>query len=101
MIGSPYFVDASLRPFSGGQAPAAKTFSGNLGWNLASCPNHATCQNPRLTNMTLGSFDGTPLADSPVIDAAPPIPAVVDDFLGRPRPVGAGPDIGAYEVQAP
>lgn len=102
VIGFPYFVNGTLRPFSAGPAPAVKTFSGNLAWNVASCPSHAICgQNPRLTNMTLAGFDGRPLAGSPVIDAAPPIAAVIDDFLGRPRPVGAGPDIGAYEVQTP
>jgi hypothetical protein len=102
VVGFPYFLNGSLRSFSAGPAPAVKTFSGNLAWNVASCPSGAICgENPRLTNMALASFDGNPLAGSPVIDAAPPITAVVDDFLDRPRPVGAGPDIGAYEVQTP
>ena len=52
-----------------------------------------------LANVSLASFDAKPLAGSPVIDKAPPISAVVDDVLGKPRPVGAGADIGAYEVQ--
>ncbi len=102
VVGFPYFVDGSLRAFSGGPAPAVKTFSGNLAWNVTSCPSGVVCgQNPMLTDMNLASFDGRPLPGSPLIDAAPSIPAVVDDFLGRPRPVGAGPDIGAYEAQTP
>ncbi len=102
VVGFPYFVNGPTRPFSAGSAPAVKTFSGNLAWNVTGCPSGSICsQNPRLPNMTLASFDGNPLAGSPVIDAAPPITAVVDDFLNRPRPVGAGPDIGAYEVQTP
>ena len=100
VVGFPYFVDGSLRAFSAGGAPAAKTFSGNLAWNVASCPSGTICgQNPKLTNMTLAGFDAMPLTGSPAIDAAPSISAVVDDFVKKPRPVGAGPDIGAYEVQ--
>ena len=102
VVGFPYFVDGTPRPLSAGRAPAVNTLSGNLAGYVASCPSGASCdESPRLTDLTLAGFDGAPLAGSPVIDAAPLIAEVVDDFLGRPRPVGARPDIGAYEVQTP
>ncbi|MGI5817086.1 MAG: chondroitinase-B domain-containing protein [Armatimonadota bacterium] len=41
-----------------------------------------------------------PSAESPAIDAALPIPEVTHDRLGRTRPHGDGPDIGAEEVGA-
>ena len=98
-IGFPYYLTGASRAFTAGGAPGVKTFSGNLGWNVASCPSGSICNtsNPMLTNMTLASFNAKPLAGSPVIDRAPVIAAVTTDFLNQPRPVGAGPDIGAYE----
>ena len=35
--------------------------------------------------------------DSPALDRAAPLAAVNQDFLGRARPVGPGPDMGAFE----
>jgi hypothetical protein len=45
----------------------------------------------------LVAFYGAPAADSPVIDAADPSQAPVEDILGNHRPAGALPDVGAYE----
>jgi hypothetical protein len=42
-----------------------------------------------------------PSADSPAIDAAVPLAEVSEDRLGRERPHGDGPDVGALEVGAP
>lgn len=101
IVGFPYFASPSVFSlFHGGNSSIVKSFSGNLGYNVRNCPSGQICnQNPKLTNMTLAAFDGRPLAGSPVIDAAPSLAGVTSDFLEKPRPVGAGPDIGAYEVQ--
>jgi len=100
-VGFPYYRDTSvLTVFSGGGAPAAKTFSGNLAWKVRSCPSGATCVDPKLTNMALASFDAEPLSGSPVIDKAPMISAVTTDFVMGQRPWGVANDIGAYEFGA-
>jgi hypothetical protein len=101
VVGFPYFFSPSVNTvFSGGNSAIVRTYTGNLGWNVRSCPAGNTCgADPKLTNMTLAGFDGRPLAGSAVIDKAPVLGGIVDDFLKLPRPVGAGPDIGAYEVQ--
>ena len=99
-VGFPYFSTGALRSFSDGSAPAVKSFSGNLIWNVDSCQSGAICgQNPKLANMTLAGFDAEPLAGSPAIDKAPMISAVTTDFLLQKRPSGAANDIGAYEMQ--
>jgi hypothetical protein len=84
-------------------SPAVVTYAGNLIWNVKNgqCPTGSVCgQHPKLTDMTLASFDGTPLAGSPVIDKVALLSGVTSDFLLQPRPSGAAADIGAYEVQA-
>ncbi|WP_198032433.1 choice-of-anchor Q domain-containing protein [Aerolutibacter daejeonensis] len=102
VVGFPYYANASNQTlFSGGGAPAAKSFSGNMGWKVRSCPTGATCtQDPQLRNMTLASFDAEPLSGSPVIDKVTMNSAVNSDFLLQPRPSGSSSDVGAYEVQA-
>ena len=84
-------------------SPGAVNYAGNLFWNVkqGQCPSGSLCgQDPKLANSTLASFDATPLAGSPLIDKALIIAGVSTDFLLQPRPVGAGPDIGALEVQS-
>jgi parallel beta-helix repeat protein len=41
--------------------------------------------------------DYRPQPEGPLVDAGEELPDVTEDLLGIPRPVGAGPDIGAYE----
>ena len=85
---------------TGGSAPAVKRFSGNMGWNVRTCPSGTTCsRSPKLTDMTLSGFNAEPLSGSPVIDKAPRISAVTTDFLDGKRPVGAANDVGAYEYR--
>ncbi|MEG3789312.1 choice-of-anchor Q domain-containing protein [Lysobacter sp. CCNWLW3] len=102
VVGFPYYANSSTATlFSGGSAPAAKTFSGNMAWKVRTCQTGTTCtQDPKLTNMTLAAFDAEPLAGSPVTDKAPTISGVSTDFVLQPRPSGAANDVGAYEVQA-
>ncbi|MFC5568922.1 choice-of-anchor Q domain-containing protein [Lysobacter yangpyeongensis] len=102
VVGFPYYASTSTNTLmAGGSAPAVKSFSGNLGWNVRSCPSGTTCtQNPKLTNMTLSGFDAEPLSGSPVIDKAPMISAVTTDFVDGKRPTGAANDVGAYEYGA-
>jgi hypothetical protein len=47
--------------------------------------------------MRLVTAYGTPGTNSAALDAADPAYSVTDDILGRPRPAGATPDIGAVE----
>jgi parallel beta-helix repeat protein len=52
---------------------------------------------PKLVNPA--AFDFRPAVDSPAIDAGDKSLAAQKDFLGQKRPLGAGIDIGAYEVK--
>ncbi|WP_460823375.1 NEW3 domain-containing protein [Lysobacter olei] len=101
VVGFPYYADTTKATlFSGGGAPAAKTFSGNMGWKVRTCPTGTTCtQDPLLTNMTLAGFDASPRSGSPVADKVALISGVTTDFLMQPRPSGASNDVGAYEMQ--
>ena len=103
LVGFPtYRSPSTLASASYGNFPGSVSFKGNLLWNVkGSCLSGSVCgKNPKLTNMTLASFDGEPLAGSPVIDQAPMITAVTLDFLMGKRPTGAANDIGAYEYGA-
>lgn len=102
VVGFPYYANSSTATlFSGGSAPAAKSFSGNMAWKVRTCQTGTTCtQDPKLTNMTLAAFDAEPLAGSPVTDKAPMISGMSTDFVLQPRPSGAANDVGAYEIQA-
>ena len=46
------------------------------------------------------SYDATPLAGSPLIDAVPVMSSVTTDYFKKPRPAGIAADLGAIEVQA-
>jgi len=102
VVGFPYYANtANNTLMAGGSAPAVKSFSGNMGWNVRSCPSGTTCtQNPTLTNMALATFDAEPKTGSPVIDKAPMISAVTTDFVLGKRPTGSANDVGAYEFGA-
>ncbi|RNF83286.1 choice-of-anchor Q domain-containing protein [Montanilutibacter psychrotolerans] len=102
VVGFPYYANTSTQTlFSGGSAPAAKSFSGNMGWKVRTCQTGTTCtQDPKLTNMTLAAFDAEPLTGSPLIDKAPMISGVSTDFVLQPRPSGSANDVGAYEMQS-
>ena len=81
---------------------AAVSLSGNLLWNLkpAPCPPGNVCgQHPKLRVMDLVGFDATPMAGSPLLDRAPALPGMTEDFHRQPRPAGFGADIGAIEKQ--
>lgn len=82
------------------KSAAAVSFSGNLFWNVKSgqCPSGSICQNPSLTNSSLGStFNALPLAGSPLVDAVAVLADVTTDFFRNARPYGARADIGAVE----
>ncbi|MDQ3289173.1 MAG: hypothetical protein M3Q42_13145 [Pseudomonadota bacterium] len=97
-----YRKRSSPSRFHGGNAPAAKTFSGNLAWNVRACPADTTCDtNPRLTDMALPTFDAKPLSGSPVINKAVEAPCASVDFLRRARPAVAPADIGAIQAAYP
>ncbi|QSX77684.1 choice-of-anchor Q domain-containing protein [Agrilutibacter solisilvae] len=102
VVGFPYYASTSTQTLmTAGGAPGSKSLTGNMGWKVRTCPTGTTCtQDPKLTNMTLASFDAEPLTGSPVVDKAPMISAVATDFLLQKRPSGAANDIGAYEKQA-
>ena len=103
VVGFPYYRHTSvLTMFSGGGAPAAKSFSGNLAWNVRSCPSGSSCgHNPKLANMALATFDAEPLSNSPVIDKAMAVPCASLDFRRHSRPAGTPADIGAIQASNP
>jgi len=102
VVGFPYYANTGTQTsMAAGGAPAVKTFSGNMGWKVRSCPSGTTCtSDPKLSNMTLASFDAEPLSGSPVVDKAPMISGVTTDFVLAKRPTGAANDVGAYEYGA-
>ena len=81
---------------------AALSYSGNAFWNVKSgqCPGGSVCNDPRLTRTALADFDATPLQDSPLLDKAPYLAAISNDFFKNPRPAGPAADIGAVERQS-
>lgn len=59
---------------------------------------HDLCRDPELSGPFAGSSYGmVPAGGSPAIDAASGLDAPAQDILGKPRPRGEAPDIGAYE----
>src|SRR5699024_1300691 len=73
--------------------------------NLVSRAYHSACTpgqrclaDPGITSTTIGAFDPTPTADSPLIGRAHANTCVDADFLGRPRSsAGRGGSVGALE----
>lgn len=108
IVGKPYYLAAvaGTSALSTGHivynSTASLTYKGNLFWNVKNgqCPSGSVCQDPKLTNTNLASFDAQPQAGSPLIDKVPVVSGVATDFVLAPRPSGAQADIGAYEVQA-
>ena len=64
------------------------------------CPSGSQCTDPKLTSTSLSSFKPTPASGSPLVDVASTTFAPGNDYYGRARPAGAGPDIGAVEMGA-
>jgi len=70
----------ALRPgnqsaFNAGKSPARRSLSGNQAWDVAQCPDGASCgQNPKLSVMKLDAFNARPLPGSPAAGkvGAPP-----------------------------
>ncbi len=83
-------------------SPAIVSFTKNAFWHVKNnqCPTGSICgQHPKLTNMSMPSFNAVPLTGSPLINKAQAISSVNADFLLQPRPVGPAPDVGAVEKQ--
>ena len=83
------------------ESQATVVFTRNLFWNVkhGQCPAGSLCdRDPRLTSSVMGNFNAMPLPGSPLIDSAKG-PGPSQDFYGKPRPSGLGPDIGAVELQ--
>jgi uncharacterized repeat protein (TIGR01451 family) len=103
LIGFPWFLKpADLARVQGGISPAIISHTGNLVWNVYAnaCPGDSICsQDPKLTRMTLATFDAEPLTSSPLVDKVTPLADLTTDFVLNPRPRGAASDIGAYEMQ--
>lgn len=91
-----------LESFHGSDCPDQVYYCENISHSLNEIPwpgvNNSDAD-PMLTNPAGGDF--TPLPGSPAIDAGDPEFAPEVDYFGNPRNVGAGPDIGAIEVQSP
>jgi hypothetical protein len=66
-------------------------------WRGLGFERHGVAADPLLPDPVTRRF--TPAWGSPAIDAASPLALVTRDHAGRPRPLGRGPDIGAFEVR--
>jgi hypothetical protein len=63
------------------------------------CPSGSLCgTSPKLASTAYSGFNPTPLAGSPLIDAANRSTATSSDYYNFARTAGAGPDIGAVEL---
>jgi hypothetical protein len=71
---------------SDGKPPKGNPFPGDL-WMV----------NPQFINVSTRDFHIRPT--SPLIDAGVTLASVTDDFDGSHRPLGKGPDIGAFEAR--
>jgi len=59
--------------------------------------DNVTTEDPRFVNAAAGDYHLMP--GSPAIDAADPTATSTTDYDGKPRPIGAGKDIGAFEFK--
>ncbi|HEY0505286.1 MAG TPA: right-handed parallel beta-helix repeat-containing protein [Lysobacter sp.] len=84
------------------QSTAVVNFAGNAFWNVKDdmCPPGNVCgRDPMIGNADMADFDPAPRPGSPLIDRASHQTSLSSDFQRHPRPMGAGPDIGAIEYQ--
>jgi len=110
LIGKPDWMKADQSPqpqscmfyWDSGPSTWPVTYKKNLVWQVKDgyCPPGGTCNaDPKLTNMTLSTFDALPLAGSPLINAADLSDLLFDDQRGMPRPTLGGYDIGSLQFQ--
>ena len=78
----------NLQSMSDGQAP---------GGSQAPHPHDLVGVDPQFVNAAAKDF--RPTATSPLVDGGVELKEVKTDIAGKPRPQGAGYDIGAYEYQ--
>jgi hypothetical protein len=74
------------------------TVIGLAAWQALGWDAHSFVATPAENFLVPGS-DFHLLATSPAVDAGTPVGAPASDLEGNPRPVGAGFDMGAYELQ--
>ena len=70
-----YERPARRTAFNAGKTRAARSLSGNVAWDVDSCPDDTDCrQHPKLARMTLDGFNARPLPGSPVRGKAGAMP---------------------------
>ena len=101
IIGNDYWLDPtklSCLYYSGHSEQMVwdRNFISNV--RHGACPGNSLCgASPGIASLNLSAFNPEPLASSPLIDTGSTVLAPSDDFRSRPRPMGNGTDIGAYE----
>ena len=87
VVGFPYYLDGSPRPFNAGDAPGKLVLAGNRAWNVSSCPAGVTCEDSVPAGVTLARFDAGRWGRGPVTGAATGAPcAAGTPATGRSRP---------------
>jgi hypothetical protein len=113
LIGKPAWVRANQNPkpnacafyWTDGPSTFPVRYAGDLLYQVKNnaCPQGIGNQcgvDPLIEDMSLGTFNATPLAGSPLIDKAWSGFTLPIDFLGNSRPQLGGYDIGAIEYQS-